>query len=199
MLSERRLPLALSAVLPAAAQAFGDRIRFDLAVLREFFAERAITYFVDRGFSRAQVEAALAVEHDRFDRMEPRLEAVRAFAHLPEAGSLAAANKRVGNILKKTEGAVEARVDAGLLKEPAEGALASALQDVAPQADAAFERGDYTASLQALAALKGPVDAFFDDVMVNVEDAALRMNRLGLLATLHRAMNRVADLSKLAA
>jgi glycyl-tRNA synthetase beta chain len=69
---------------------------------------------------------------------------------------------------------------------------------VKPQADAAFERGDYTASLQALAALKAPVDAFFDSVMVNAEDAALRNNRLGLLATLHQAMNRVADLSKLA-
>jgi glycyl-tRNA synthetase beta chain len=70
---------------------------------------------------------------------------------------------------------------------------------VKPQADAAFERGDYTASLQALAALKAPVDSFFDDVMVNAEDAALRANRLGLLATLHQAMNRVADLSRLSA
>lgn len=198
MLSERQLALSLSDALRAAAQAFGGRIAFDEGVLREFFAERAVTYFVDRGFSRAQVEAALAVEHDRFDRVDDRLAAVRAFADLPEAASLAAANKRVGNILKKTEGEVQARVDAALLKEPAEGALAEALNAVAPRADAAFERGDYTGSLQALAALKAPVDAFFDDVMVNVEDAALRANRLGLLATLHRAMNRVADLSKLA-
>ena len=89
-------------------------------------------------------------------------------------------------------------VDARLLNEPAEAALNDALRTVAPQADAAFERGDYTASLRALAALKTPVDAFFDGVMVNADDAALRANRLGLLATLHAAMNRVADLSKLA-
>ncbi|HEY9238358.1 MAG TPA: DALR anticodon-binding domain-containing protein, partial [Burkholderiaceae bacterium] len=89
-------------------------------------------------------------------------------------------------------------VDKSLLKEPAEAALNDALAHARPQADAAFERGDYAASLQALAALKAPVDAFFDGVMVNADDAALRANRLGLLATLHAAMNRVADLSKLA-
>ncbi|MBY0341192.1 MAG: glycine--tRNA ligase subunit beta, partial [Rhodocyclaceae bacterium] len=100
--------------------------------------------------------------------------------------------------LKKVEGEVAARVDAALLKEAAEATLNNALASVKPQADAAFERGDYAASLQALAALKTPVDAFFDSVMVNAEDAALRNNRLGLLATLHQAMNRVADLSKLA-
>jgi glycyl-tRNA synthetase beta chain len=105
----------------------------------------------------------------------------------------------VGNILKKAEGTVTPRVDAALLKEAAELALNASLETVKPQADAAFERGDYTASLQALAALKAPVDSFFDEVMVNAEDAALRANRLGLLATLHQAMNRVADLSRLSA
>jgi len=124
---------------------------------------------------------------------------VRAFAALPEAASLAAANKRVGNILKKVEGTVAAQVDIALLKEPAEIALNQTLATVKPQAEAAFARGDYTASLQALAALKNPVDAFFDGVMVNAEDIALRNNRQGLLATLHQAMNQVADISKLAA
>ena len=128
-----------------------------------------------------------------------RLEAVRAFSRLPEAESLAAANKRVGNILKKAEGTVEAKVDAALLKEAAEAALNQALATAAPKANSAFESGDYTASLQALAVLKAPVDDFFDNVMVNAEDPALRANRLGLLATLHQAMNRVADLSRLAA
>jgi glycyl-tRNA synthetase beta chain len=127
-----------------------------------------------------------------------RLAAVRAFASLPEAPALAAANKRVGNILKKAEGAVEAKIDPALLKEPAETALANALKFVAPSADAALASGNYTANLQALAALKAPVDEFFDKVMVNAEDPALKANRLGLLATLHAAMNRVADLSKLA-
>jgi glycyl-tRNA synthetase beta chain len=124
---------------------------------------------------------------------------VRAFSRLPEAESLAAANKRVGNILKKAEGTVEAKVDAALLKEAAEAALNQALTSAAPKANAAFESGDYTAALQALAVLKAPVDDFFDNVMVNAEDPALRANRLGLLATLHQAMNRVADLSRLAA
>ena len=125
--------------------------------------------------------------------------AVRAFAALPEAAALAAANKRIGNILKKAEGTVEARIDAALLAEPAEQQLAAALAQVQPGADALFAQGEYAASLQALAALKAPVDAFFDDVMVNAEDPALRANRLGLLATLHGAMNRVAELARLAA
>ncbi len=128
-----------------------------------------------------------------------QLEAVRAFAALPEAASLAAANKRVSNILKKVEGSVSGAVNATSLHEPAEQALHQALSKIAPKADAAFAAGDYTASLQILAALKVPVDSFFDNVMVNTDDAALRTNRLALLAQLQRAMNRVADISKLAA
>ncbi|MBV8469069.1 MAG: glycine--tRNA ligase subunit beta, partial [Burkholderiaceae bacterium] len=128
-----------------------------------------------------------------------RLDAVRAFQALPEAASLAAANKRIGNILKKAEGTVEARVDPALLKEPAEASLAAALHAAQPRADALFGQGEYAASLRELAALKAPVDAFFDDVMVNAEDAALRANRLGLLKSLFDAMNRVAELARLAA
>ena len=127
-----------------------------------------------------------------------RANAVKSFQQLPEAESLAAANKRVGNILKKVEGEVKAEVKANLLTEPAEIALNTALSKVKPHADKLFESGDYTASLQALAALKAPVDDFFDNVMVNADDPELKANRLGLLATLHQTMNRVADLSKLA-
>jgi len=127
-----------------------------------------------------------------------RLAAVRAFAALPEAAALAAANKRISNILKKV-GDVDAHVSPVLLHEPAEIALFAALQDVAPKAQAQFEAGDYTASLQTLAALRAPVDAFFDGVMVNAEAMDLRLNRQGLLKSLHEAMNRVADLSRLAA
>ena len=104
----------------------------------------------------------------------------------------------MGNILKKSETAIEPNVNASLLQEPAEKALAIALASVKPNADAAFEAGDYTASLQALAALKAPVDDFFDNVMVNADDVHLKNNRLALLSQLHQAMNRVADLSKLA-
>jgi glycyl-tRNA synthetase beta chain len=127
-----------------------------------------------------------------------RADAVKSFQQLPEAEPLAAANKRVGNILRKVEGEVKAEVKANLLKEPAEIALNNALSKVKPEADKLFESGDYTASLQALAALKAPVDDFFDNVMVNADDVALKNNRLGLLAILHQTMNRVADLSKLA-
>ncbi|MDB5915553.1 MAG: glyS, partial [Ramlibacter sp.] len=126
-----------------------------------------------------------------------RLAAVRAFAALPEAPALAAANKRIGNILKKAERA-DPHVNESLLKEEAEKALFAATQKIAPQARSQFEAGDYTGSLQTLAALRAPVDAFFDGVMVNAEEADLRLNRLGLLATLHQAMNQVADLSRLA-
>jgi glycyl-tRNA synthetase beta chain len=127
-----------------------------------------------------------------------RLEAVQSFLQLPEAQALAAANKRVSNILKKSEASTPWAVEPSLLNEPAEAALFQALQTVGPTAQTAFELGDYTASLKALAALRSPVDAFFDAVMVNVDDAALRANRLGLLFQLQSAMNRVADLSKLA-
>jgi glycyl-tRNA synthetase beta chain len=126
------------------------------------------------------------------------LAAVRAFAALPEAPALAAANKRIGNILKKAEKA-DAHVSPLLLREEAEKALYARTQEIAPQATLQFESGDYTGSLQTLAALRETVDAFFDGVMVNAEEADLRLNRLGLLATLHQAMNRVADLSRLAA
>jgi glycyl-tRNA synthetase beta chain len=128
-----------------------------------------------------------------------RLYAVRAFAALPESAALAAANKRIANILKKSEAAPSAHVDPARLVEPAERALHDALLAVAPRADELFDEGEYTASLRALAALRTPVDAFFDGVMVNAEDAALRANRLALLARLHQSMNRVADLSRLAA
>ena len=123
---------------------------------------------------------------------------MRAFAQLPESQALAAANKRIGNILKKSPAQIASDIDPKLLHEPAEQALAAAVRDVIPRANAQFDAGDYTGSLQTLAALHDPVDAFFESVMVNAEDESLRRNRLALLRTLHQAMNRVADLSKLA-
>ena len=131
--------------------------------------------------------------------VERRLEAVVAFQKLDEAEALAAANKRVANILAKSTHAATGPVDPDLLAEPEERTLHATLRDIAPASDAAFDAGDYAGSLRGLAALRAPVDAFFDKVMVNVDDARLRANRLALLATLHAAMNRVADLSKLAA
>ena len=198
ILQENNLPLDLTALLRAAVPAFGERITDPTEALLGFFADRLAVALRERGHTAQEVDAVLALRPARLGDVPRRLDAVRAFAAMPEAASLAAANKRVANILKKVDTAVADTVNTALLTEAAEQALAQALGAIAPVADAAFERGDYTASLQALAALKAPVDAFFDDVMVNAEDPALRGNRLALLAALQRAMNRVADLSRLA-
>ncbi|WP_372526383.1 glycine--tRNA ligase subunit beta [Piscinibacter sp.] len=198
ILIERELPLDVHQLIGEAFKAFPATHGQAQAEVGFFLRERLVGYLRDAGYSAQEVEAVVEARPERWAEVPKRLAAVRAFAALPEAASLAAANKRVGNILKKSEASAETVVNAALLKEPAEAALADALASVGPMADAAFVRGDYTASLQALAALKTPVDAFFDGVMVNADDPALRSNRLALLATLHAAMNRVADLSKLA-
>ena len=198
ILIEKNLPLDLPAVIEAVLPAFGELISNPAEHLLVFFSDRLAVSLREQGYSAQEVDAVLALQPARLGEVPRRLAAVRAFAALPESTALAAANKRVGNILKKADAAVEAKVDAALLKEAAEQALYAALQTVAPAAQTAFEQGDYTASLQALAALRTPVDAFFDSVMVNADDPALKANRLGLLASLHQAMNQVADLSRLA-
>lgn len=164
-----------------------------------FIYERLTSNLRDQGYTAQEVDAVLSLNPQLLSDIPKRLAAVRAFAALPEAVSLAAANKRVGNILKKSEGAISDSVDPGLLQEADELELYQALQAIQPQTEQAFTAGDYTASLQMLATLKTPVDTFFDHVMVNVDDEKLRNNRLALLAQLHRIMNRIADLSKLAA
>ena len=197
LLTEGAVPIALDRLVALTLPAFGSAITDPTAPLLAFVYERLAGSLREQGYSAQEVDAVLSLRPPRLADVSARLAAVRAFAALPEAASLAAANKRVANILKKSDG-VAGAVDPGLLKEPAEAALHKSLDRVSAPADAAFERGDYSASLQALAALREPVDAFFESVMVNADDAALRANRLGLLAGLHRAMNRVADLSKLA-
>jgi len=199
ILIEKNLPLDLPAVIEASLPAFGELISNPAEHLLAFFSDRLAVSLREQGYSAQEVDAVLALQPARLGQVPRRLAAVRAFAGLPEAASLAAANKRVSNILKKAETTVHPVVDAALFREPAESALHAALQAAEPLARRAFEAGDYTASLQALAALKEPVDAFFDGVMVNADDAALKANRLGLLASLHQAMNQVADLSRLAA
>lgn len=198
MLVEKNLPLELHALLQSAVPAFGDKIQDATAQLEDFFFDRLSVSLREQGYTAQEVEAVLALRPQRLSDVQKRLEAVRAFAALPEAQALAAANKRVSNILKKVEGDIQAQVNEALLVEQAEKDLYAALQTVAPKAQQQFESGDYKASLQTLAALRTPVDAFFEHVMVNAEDVALKANRLGLLATLHAAMNRVADLAKLA-
>ncbi len=199
MLIERDLPLAVPALVTAALAVFPAGHVDAHAELSSFLVDRLVGSLREQGYSAQEVDAVMALRPPRWGDIPRRLAAVRSFGALPEAPALASANKRVGNILKKADGEVPATVDTRLLKESTEQALAAALGAIAPQADAAFERGDYAASLQALAGLKAPVDAFFDAVMVNADDAALRANRLALLSSLQRAMNRVADLSRLAA
>jgi len=198
MLVERDLPLELPQLVSAAFGVFPAGHGQAQAEVLHFVFERLVGWLREGGYSAQEVDAVVA-PRPRWGEIPKRLAAVRAFAALPEAPALAAANKRVGNILRKSDEVPVTGPDPARYAEPAERALADALAAVAPSAEAAFARADYTASLQVLAALKAPVDAFFDSVMVNADDAALRRNRLALLATLHAAMNRVADLSKLAA
>ncbi|WP_395023880.1 glycine--tRNA ligase subunit beta [Comamonas odontotermitis] len=199
MLVEKDLPLDLDTLLVSTLPAFGDKIEDATPALSDFIYDRLAGSLREQGFSAQEVDAVLAHRPQRLADVQKRLEAVRAFAALPEAPALAAANKRVGNILKKADAPVSPNVNEAVLQEQAEKDLYAALQTVAPKAHAQFAAGDYTASLQTLAALRAPVDAFFEHVMVNAEDPALKANRLGLLATLHDAMNRVADLSRLVA
>ncbi len=200
MLVERDSQLQFHELTRAAFAVFPTGQLQDQSVaLDEFLIERLKGYLKDTGYSAIEVDAAIyAQKLGAWFSLPKRLAAVRTFAALPEAPALAAANKRISNILKKGD-AVDAHVSEILLAEPAEIALYKAMSDVVPKANAQFEAGDYTASLQTLAALRTPVDDFFNGVMVNAEQMDLRLNRLGLLATLHAAMNRVADLSKLAA
>ena len=198
MLIERQLPLDFELLVLEAINVFPLHAAQSRAAVVDFAFERLAGGLREQGYSAHEVDAVLSLRPPRLADVPKRLVAVRAFAALPETSSLAAANKRIGNILKKSEAAPAAAVDAARLIEPAEQALHAALGEVQPRADALFDQGDYAASLSTLAALKTPVDAFFDSVMVNTDDAALRANRLALLAALHAAMNRVADLSKLA-
>ena len=197
MLVEKDLRVGLMELIEGAVPVFGDKIVDASSALVDFMYDRFAGSLREQGYSAQEVEAVLALRPQYLGDVAKRLAAVRAFAALPEAPALAAANKRISNILKKGD-AVDAHVSELLLTEPAELALYAAVKNVVPKANAQFEAGDYTASLQTLAVLRAPVDDFFNGVMVNAEQMDLRLNRLGLLATLHAAMNRVADLSKLA-
>jgi glycyl-tRNA synthetase beta chain len=205
MLIEKRLMLSIRGLLDSAAQQFTGIAGFKDPVteVTAFMLDRLRGILRERGFSPNEIEAVVAQNPDRLDDIVQRLEAVKAFAALPEAASLAAANKRITNILKKNEEALAATggagVNAELLQDEAEKNLAAAVTRVQPDIDAAFIRGDFSDALKTLAQLRDEVDAFFNDVMVMAEDVALRNNRLALLSSLHGMMNRVADISKLAA
>jgi glycyl-tRNA synthetase beta chain len=199
ILIEKSLPLNLHDLMNTAFSAFSKGMLGDAhADVETFMYERLGGMLREQGYSANEVESVLCMRPTQVSIVFKQLDAVKAFAILPESASLSAANKRVGNILKKVDDGVPTNVNASLLGVPAEKILYEMLGKLKPMADAEFESGNYTESLQILAELKEPVDAFFDNVMVNAEDPALRNNRLALLNQLHQTMNRVADLSKLA-
>ena len=206
VLAEKAVGLSQRKILELAVDAFPDDLiaknqRSEglplWKILDVFLNERAVGYWAAVGHPERNIDAVL-LECGVPSDVGPRLAAVRAFAALPEAPALAAANKRIANILKKSDTPPADEVLVDLFREPAEEVFRFALAEAAAKANPAYERGDYTESLLAWAELKGPVDAFFDGVLVNVDDVDVRRNRLGLLRDLHRAMNRVADLSRLA-
>jgi glycyl-tRNA synthetase beta chain len=201
ILVERDLSLSLDDLVREAFAAYDGKVADAGAQLRQFILERLSGYLRDQGYSTLEVESVVSLNPVAINRVPRQLEAVRAFSKLPEAESLAAANKRVANILRQaaTKGESYENATPEHIKEPAERALFEALQNASRQATALFDYGDYTGYLKTFAVLKTPVDAFFDAIMVMADDPAVRANRLALLADLRRQMNRIADISKLAA
>ncbi|WP_028205990.1 glycine--tRNA ligase subunit beta [Paraburkholderia nodosa] len=201
ILVEKQLPLDLVELLRATSVQFAgiEAVTESTQAIYEFCMDRLRGMLRERGFAATEVDAVLALNPTRLDDIVSRLDAVREFAALAEAASLAAANKRISNILKKSEGVEDAGVQIALFVEAAEKALYAQLEQVAPRVETQLAAREYTGALTALAALRETVDTFFNDVMVNAEDPALRANRLALLKALHRQMNSVADISRLAA
>jgi len=194
ILVENKLPLSIEKLAAAAFEPFKAKAAPELI---QFVYDRFAGYLKELGFSALQIDSVLSMRPTSLSVVLQQLDAVKAFQGLPEAESLAAANKRVANILKQAEAKGE-MFKAGELKEPEELALREAIAKTNAAAKSLYEKGDYTGYLKSFAVLKAPVDTFFDKVMVMVEDKALRSSRLALLRDLRESMNRVADLSKLA-
>ncbi len=199
MLIEKELNVAITDLVNIGYEALKTvpNVKDARDELLAFFEDRLRVMFKDKGYSAQEVDAVLATHPTTILDVPVRLEAVRAFTQLPEAEALAAANKRIGNIIKKTAPETDA-VDPALFDSEAEKALYDALCTAESQAQTLYEAGRYTELLKSLAPMKTPVDRFFEDVMVNVEDSRVRANRLALLWRLHRTMNMVAELSRLA-
>jgi glycyl-tRNA synthetase beta chain len=201
ILIEKQLPVDFVELLRTAYAQFAalPNVADSTQAIYEFSMDRLRGLLRERGYAIGEIDAVLALNPTRLDDIVERLDAVREFATLAEAASLAAANKRISNILKKSEGAATGGAQVALLVEAAEQALHAQLEQVAPRVQSQLAARDYTGALTALAALRETVDTFFNDVMVNAEDPALRANRLALLGALHQQMNCVADISRLAA
>lgn len=200
MVIEKNLPLKLSDLLELGfeIERHVEGVKDARKELRDFFFDRLRVMFKDQGYTAQDIDAVLSLNPDQLNEIPARLAAVRSFEKLPESEALAAANKRISNILKKIEGEVPTKIDPSLFESDAEKALSSAIDQVEPAALADFEAGHYEEMLSRLSTLKTPVDEFFDKVMVNADDPALRANRQALLARLHHLMNQVAELAKIA-
>jgi glycyl-tRNA synthetase beta chain len=196
---EKQLPLDLTACLEASVASFPSLPKAkDLAkTVRDFIFERLRTFYTDQGISADVFLAVDAVRPASPLEFNARIKAVSNFVSLPQAQALAAANKRVSNILQKSSVKAGAGVDATKFSEAAERALADSLKAVQTRADPLLKKNDFTPALAAMAELQPAVDAFFDKVMVNVDDPAVRDNRLALLQELRALFLRVADISLL--
>ncbi|MDH3979911.1 MAG: glycine--tRNA ligase subunit beta [Gammaproteobacteria bacterium] len=196
---EQQLDIDLRELIDQAASHFPADVNAGAITdaLFAFMMERLRSWYLDAGYETPVFDAVLARQPSRPLDFDSRMQAVRAFRALPESASLAAANKRIRNILRKAETAVPSQYQQELLIEPAEQALAGAITTQAEAVQPLFARREYTPALSLLAGLQAPVDSFFDDVMVMADDAALRDNRLALLNTLSALFLQVADISLL--
>ena len=200
ILLEKQLPLDLMQLLELAHAQFPREMLADSVAVdvHAFMLDRLRGYLREHEFTPDEIESVLSQSPTRIDLVMPRLVAVREFRQLPEAESLSAANKRIRNILKKAQD-VEAAPELALLQEPAEKNLFAAVNKLLPQVNSLVEAEDYADALKLLAGVRADVDTFFDEVMVMTEEPMTRKNRLALLAQLEQLMNRVADISRLAA
>jgi len=199
ILVERALPLDLRALLAAAAEGLEPWVKRPEVVdeVLDFLLDRLKGIYLEQGVGSEVFEAVAEVRPTRPADFDRRVHAVIEFRALPEAGALAVANKRIRNLLRKAEDVVPERVDEARLAAAAEVGLHRALQDKEQEVGPLLAAGDYTETLRRLAGLREPVDRFFDEVMVMVEDDALRTNRLALLGSLYRLFRRVADVGQL--
>ncbi len=199
IIREHSLTLYLRGLLEAVAESMSGRLsEADVAdAVYSFMLDRLKGIYLDEGFGVDLFNAVVEVHPDTIADFDLRIRAMNEFRKLPEAVSLAAANKRIRNILKKNDEALPMRAEASLFQEPAEHILLAKLDELTPLAQPLFDRGEYAEGLRILASLKQPVDDFFDQVMVMAEDDRLRLNRLALLSQLENQFLSVADISLL--
>ena len=201
ILVEKQLPLDLRHWLQAAADQYPAKVIAAGTVERvlEYMVDRFRAWYEEEGIAAEVFMAVSARKPSNPLDIDRRVQAVHAFTRLPEAAALAAANKRVSNILGKLQpGHQFGSVDHALLLEPAEQALAQQLEQLRDTAEAYLAKAQYGPALSCLAGLREAVDRFFDEVMVNADDSALRNNRLNLLKSLRELFLEVADISLLA-